>query len=72
MTVFCFVFGSRRVDAVGSSTLHLKVMQVSAEPARVCDHDVPVFTSEFSPSKRDYWDLTTKQVAIEPFESREM
>jgi len=54
--------GGHCTVTVGSSTLHLKVMQVSAEPARVCDHDVPVFTSEFSPSKRDYWDLTTKQI----------
>lgn len=47
---------------VGSSTLHLKVVQVAAEPPAVFDHHVPVFTSEFSPLKQDYWDLTTKQV----------
>ncbi|KAI9559768.1 hypothetical protein GHT06_013774 [Daphnia sinensis] len=47
---------------VGTSTLHLKVIQVAAEPPPVFDHHVPVFTSEFSPLKQDYWDLTTKQV----------
>ena len=49
---------------VGSSTLHLKVVQVAAEPPAVFDHHVPVFTSEFSPLKQDYWDLTTKQVQL--------
>ena len=49
---------------VGSSTLHLKVVQVAAEPPPVFDHHVPVFTSEFSPLKQDYWDLTTKQVKM--------
>jgi len=47
---------------VGSSTLHLKVSQVAAEPPLVYDYHVPVFTSKFSPLKQDYWDLTTKQV----------
>lgn len=45
----------------GASTIHLKVVQVAAEPPPVFDHHVPVFTSEFS-LKLDYWDLTTKQV----------
>ena len=51
---------------MGSSTLHLKVVQVSPEPPPVFDHHVPVFTSEFSPLKQDYWDLTTKQVKYPP------
>ena len=53
--VFCVLL-------VGTSTLHLKVIQVAAEPPLVFDHHVPVFTSEFAPLKQDYWDLTTKQV----------
>lgn len=50
------------IITVEKSTLHLKVVQVAAEPPPVFDHHVPVFTSEFSPLKQDYWDLTTKQV----------
>ena len=49
-------------ETVGPSKLHLKVIQVAAEPPLVFDHHVPVFTSEFAPLKQDYWDLTTKQV----------
>lgn len=47
---------------VGTSTLHLKVVQVAPEPPPVFEHQVPVFTSEFTPTKQEYWDLTTKQV----------
>ena len=57
----CFI-QTNLFSLVGTSTLHLKISQVAAEPPPVFDYHVPVFTSKFSPLKQDYWDLTTKQV----------
>ncbi|XP_076059168.1 nitrogen permease regulator-like 2 isoform X2 [Oratosquilla oratoria] len=45
-----------------TSILHLKVVRVYRDPARVYDYHVPILVSERVLQRTDLWDLTTQQI----------
>lgn len=47
---------------VGNNTTYLKVTQLSPDPVKVYDHEVPVFKESLDSFHVDQWDLTTNQV----------
>lgn len=46
----------------GTSTTHLKVVQICADPTPVADHQVPIFVENRGAFCEEQWDLTTQQV----------
>lgn len=46
----------------GTTTTHLKVVQLSHDPNPVQDHQVPIFIQDQTMFRSEQWDLTTNQV----------